>query len=208
MTQSRHGAVDLVVLLHGVGSSGADIARLAETWGPRLPAIAFAAPDGTQPFDGGGAGRQWFSVRGVDAANRPARVAAAAPAFDAVIDRLIAEHGTTAARTVLVGFSQGTIMALDALARGRAFAGVLGLSGRLASAATPVDLAPTPVLLVHGDRDTVMPLGEMPHAAEALRAAGCRVETREIAGMGHEIGLSAVRLGLDFIAGLASPTEG
>lgn len=126
----------LVILLHGVGSRGADLAQLANLWTEQLPDTAFAAPDAHFAFDQGGFGRQWFSVRGVTAANRPARVADARAAFDATVTAAIAEAGLAGRpeRIAFVGFSQGAIMALDALASGRwPLGAVVAFAGRLAA---------------------------------------------------------------------------
>ncbi len=195
-------AFDLVVLLHGVGASGADLAPLGEVWARRLPGVAFAAPDAPQPFDGAAMGRQWFSILGVTPANRGARIAVAASAFDAVVDAAMAKAGTTVGRTVLCGFSQGTIMALDAIARGRRFAGVLGFSGRMATEPT-VPLAGLPVHLVHGEADGVIPIAESVSARDRLAAAGARVDFVAIPGDGHGIGPAAAASGLAFLRKLA-----
>ena len=72
----------LVVFLHGVGASGADLAPLAEPLSAFLPSAAFVAPDAPARFDGGGPARQWFSVSGVTAANRAERVEQARDGFD------------------------------------------------------------------------------------------------------------------------------
>jgi phospholipase/carboxylesterase len=198
---SSVSSIDLVVLLHGVGSSGADLARLGAVWGKKLPSLRFASPDGPFAFDGAAMGRQWFSVAGVTVENRPARVAAAAPAFDAVVDAAIAAAGTRIERTVLAGFSQGTIMALDALARGRPFAGILGFSGRMASVVAQ-RLDRVPVRLVHGEADEVIPVGESEAARERLAAAGARVDLVRLPGEGHGIGPAAAAAGLAFLRGL------
>src|SRR5215475_6478871 len=63
----------LVVLLHGVGSNAQDLVPLADIWREALPQAAFVSLDGSEPFDGGFGGRQWFSLRDVDANNRPGR---------------------------------------------------------------------------------------------------------------------------------------
>ena len=99
---SRH----LIILLHGVGSRGADIAPLAGPWNHKLPVVEFAAPDAPHPF-GYGPGRQWFSVQGVTETNRPERVAAARARFDQTLHEVIDEHGMTIQldRVALVGFS-------------------------------------------------------------------------------------------------------
>jgi len=199
---ARTAFVDLLIFLHGVGSSGDDLAPLAKAWGGRL-GVAAVSPDAPEPFDQAAVGRQWFSVLGVTAANRSARVEAAAARFDVVVDAAIAAAGTVAERTVLVGFSQGTIMALDALVRGRHFAGVLGFSGRLAR--DPVtSLEGKPILLVHGDADGVIPISEAIAARHALAAAGAEVDFARIAGEGHGIGPAAAAVGYGFLEKLCA----
>ncbi len=177
----------LVILLHGVGSNGANMAALGRALAPALPGIVFESPDAPH---GSGPHREWFSVTGVTEANRPGRVVAARPGFDAVIATLIEQHGFSKAldRVALLGFSQGSIMALDALASGRWQVGaVVAFSGRLAS---PPPLAPstgTPLLLVHGDADPIMPSGESIRAAEQLKAAGVRTSISIEPGLSHQI---------------------
>ena len=197
----------LVILLHGVGAFGYDLAPLGEAWRTALPRTAFAAPDAPSAFDQG-QGRQWFSIKAVTPANRPERVAAARPAFDAVLTSIIADHGFGGRldRVALVGFSQGAIMALDALASGRWPApGIVGLSGRLA---TPAPLNParaTPLLLVHGGADPVIPPAETIQAATTLRAAGVAVESHVLPGVGHVVAPEAAGLAARFLAAVLGP---
>ncbi len=179
----------LVIMLHGVGSSGADLAPLANVWKGALPDAVFASPNAPS-HSSFGAGYQWFSVAGVTEENRSGRIKEARPAFDDTISAIIKENGFADRldRVVLVGFSQGTIMALDAVASGRWPVGaVVGFSGRLAS---PLPLAPavkTPVLLVHGSADPVIPAAETTRAAAALQPLGMDVETIIVPGLGHTI---------------------
>jgi phospholipase/carboxylesterase len=179
----------LVIMLHGVGSSCADLASLANVWKDALPDAVFASPNAPSPSSFG-AGYQWFSVAGVTEDNRSGRIKEARPAFDATISAIIKDNGFADRldRVVLVGFSQGTIMALDAVASGRWPVGaVVGFSGRLAS---PLPLAPavkTPVLLLHGSADPVIPAVETTRAATALQPFGISVETMIIPGLGHTI---------------------
>jgi phospholipase/carboxylesterase len=192
-------AVSLVILLHGVGSRGADMTPLADYLAPCLPDAAFEAPDGPDPFDQGGPGRQWFSISGVTEANRAGRIAAARPAFDAAVSALIERHGLSghAERVALLGFSQGGIMALDAIASGSwRFGAVISFSGRLATLAP---LAPSPrtkVLLLHGAADPVIPPTEAQSAHKRLSAAGADISLSLLPGLGHSIS----REGLDLAA--------
>ena len=194
----------LVILLHGVGSNGADMRQLIPAWQSRLPSTAFAAPDAPHRANFGN-GYQWFSIAGVTEENRPGRIVEARASFDATIRQVLDEHGFAdrLARVAFVGFSQGTIMSLDAIASGRwPVAGVVGYSGRLAS---PPPLRPARdirVLLVHGDADAVIPVSETPAASESLQALGVPVEMHILPGLGHTINGEGAALGAAFLSRL------
>ena len=140
-------ATRLVIFLHGVGSRGEDLLPLAGPLRDALPGTVFVAPDAPFPFPYG-MGHQWFSIAGVTEENRAGRIKAARTDFDRVIRETIETYGFAEKRdrVAFIGFSQGTIMALDALASGRWPVGaIVGFSGRLAS---PLPLSPgqaTPV---------------------------------------------------------------
>jgi phospholipase/carboxylesterase len=190
----------LVIMLHGVGSSGGDLSPLGGFWSQTLPDADFVAPDAPHRF---GPGFRWFSIDGVTEANRPERVAAARGAFDQIVTGLLASHGMTGRldRVALVGFSQGAIMALDALATGRwPVAAVVAFSGRLAS---PLPLHPataTRVLFIHGDADPVMPASGSEQAAAVLAGLGVRTTLRILPGIGHTISSDGAALASAFLA--------
>ena len=204
------GANDsLVVFLHGVGASGADLAPLAEPLSAFLPSTAFAAPDAPARFDGGGLGRQWFSIAGVSADNRQQRIEQAREGFDRVVSAALAERGFAGRldRVALFGFSQGAMMALDAVASGRwPVAAVVAAAGRLAGAADPLPAAAaTPALLLHGEADAMVPAEESRRAATRLKAAGFNVEARFFARLGHAISGEGVAAAGAFLARALTP---
>lgn len=194
----------LVILLHGVGSNGADLAPLGKSWEPRLPGVVFVSPNAPENSSFG-AGYQWFSVAGVTEEDRPARITAARSAFDTVISTIVEENGFAdhLDRVVLVGFSQGTIMSLDAVASGRwPVAAVIGFSGRLASAHPLKPSTATKVLLVHGTSDSVIPSWETEKAATELKTLGMSVETIIEPGLGHTISIGGADRACDFLEAL------
>lgn len=190
----------LVILLHGVGSSGADIGGLEPVLAPGLPNTRFAAPDAPGRFN---IGHQWFSIIGVTEENRPDRVLAARPAFDSLIAETISRAGFNARldRVAFVGFSQGSIMALDAFASGRwPVAGIVAFSGRLASPKPLTPNSQTRLLLVHGSDDAMMPASETEEAAQILGNAGVDVSTLILPGLGHSISGEGVVAAQRFLA--------
>jgi len=192
----------LVIFLHGVGSNGEDLAALGRHWAPLLPDVIFAAPDAPEPFPYG-AGFQWFSLEGVTPENRPARVRNARAAFDATIETIMAQHALNGRwdSVVLVGFSQGSIMALDMLASGRyPLAGVVAFSGRLAFDGPLTPTPQTPALLIHGHADEVIPWRESESAAQRLKAAGVPLELQLEPKTTHTISAQGAMRAATFIA--------
>lgn len=182
-----------VIFLHGVGSTGAGMRPLADALALGVPAHC---PDGPESFDMG-PGRQWFSVKGVTEDNRPARVAAAMPAFVRKIEGFGDPRDS-----LLIGFSQGAIMALHAVAAGLPAAGVFALSGRLAGPIAARSDWPT-ISLLHGSADPVMPAAVARATETWMKAAGAKVTLQLFDGLGHGIDertLAAIRIGLDRIA--------
>lgn len=177
----------LIVLLHGVGSEGRNLAPLAQALRAEYPQAAILAPDAPHPFDAGSAGRQWFSVAGITEANRPERVAAALAELLPWLHHTQQRLGVTPMATALGGFSQGAILALEAALQEDGVAGrVLAFSGRFAQ---QPQAAPqrTTFHLFHGGADPVIPAD---HARQALETLGqFRGDaTLDIAeGIGHEI---------------------
>jgi phospholipase/carboxylesterase len=170
--QNDGKAGHLVILLHGYGADGNDLIGLAPVLGPLMPDTVFYAPNAPFPCEGNPFGYQWFPVSRLDPALALAGVRSAAPLVDAFLDEKMAEHGLDESKTALVGFSQGTMMALHVgLRRPRPLAGIVGFSGMLAGAEILKDEIKSrpPILLAHGDSDEMLPHVLTEKAAEALR---------------------------------------
>jgi phospholipase/carboxylesterase len=176
----------LIVLLHGVGGTPADMAPLAALIAAHDPHARVAAPPAAVPCDRGGAGHQWFSVDGITEENRPGRIDVALPAFVATIEALQRAHGVGPGATVLAGFSQGAIMALAAC-KGRYLARhVVGIAGRFAPLPDAWERR-TAVSLVHGRMDRTMPVQHSERAFERLAALGADVRLDLVPRAVHQL---------------------
>src|SRR5262249_33719102 len=126
----------------------------------------------------------------------------AGPVLDSFLDTELKRHGLGPRALALVGFSQGTMMALGVgLKRNPPPAAIVGYSGALA---TPEALPGGPgsgpaTLLVHGDADHVIPIDAMFLAREQLAKAGLPVEWHVAEGIGHGIDGDGLRLGGVFL---------
>ncbi len=194
----------LVVLLHGYGADGRDLIGLAQQLKTILPEAAFVAPNAPEPCSQSPAGKQWFPLFSRDPDERWKGVNKAGPGLDAFLDAELARFGLDDGKLALVGFSQGTMMALHVgLRRRRPPAAIVGLSGLLvspeqlpASAAT----APPPVLLTHGSEDNVIPLDALFMSAEGLAEAGVPCQWHLSAGVAHGIDEGALTHAALFLA--------
>jgi phospholipase/carboxylesterase len=188
-------AQQLILLFHGVGSDAQNLVSVGQAFAAKYPAALVLSLEGLQASDFGH-GRQWFSVAGVTEENRPGRVAAVMPAFRALVERLQAASGVAAANTMLIGFSQGSIMALESTQTLPALAAqVVAFSGRFASAPT-LAAHGTSVHLIHGDADPVMSVENSRSAAMHLQALGVPVTLDIEPGMGHGINARMVSMAL------------
>ena len=182
-------AKQLVVFLHGYGADGNDLIEIGKQWQALLPDAAFVSPHAPEPCGMSPMGRQWFGLTFRDPDERWRGVTTARPTLDAFLDAELARHDLDDSRLALVGFSQGTMMALHTgLRRMQKPAAILGYSGVLVG---PEHLGEVhhkpPVLLIHGDQDEVIPLDALFMSAEALAKAELPCQFHLSFGIGHGI---------------------
>lgn len=205
----RHGRADaLVVLLHGYGANGEDLIGLADQWRELLPNAAFVAPNAPEelPFDGFG-GFQWFDLTTRSPEERWRGTQRAAPVLERFIALELERVKLRVERLALVGFSQGTMLALHVGLRLRSpSAAILGYSGIISG---PEHLAADrqacgvsgqpPILLIHGEADDVIPAEALMITTNALADAGLTSSWHLSPGLGHGIDMQGLALGGRFL---------
>src|SRR5476651_754864 len=202
-------AKQLVVFLHGYGADGNDLIEIGRAWQGLLPDAAFVSPHAPRPCGQAPSGREWFPLTFRDPNERWTGVNQAAPALNSFLDAELKRRNLPPQALALVGFSQGTMMALHVgMRRAAAPAAIVGYSGMLV---VPPEEADTeafaaeirsrpPVLLIHGDEDQLIPVQAIFHAAQGLAALEIPVEWHISAGVGHGIDQEGLRHGGEFLA--------
>ena len=201
-------AKQLVVFLHGYGADGNDLIEIGRAWQGLLPNAAFVSPHAPRPCGQSPMGREWFPLTFRQPNERWDGVQAAAPALNAFLDAELKRRNLPPEALALVGFSQGTMMALHVgLRRAVAPAAIVGYSGILIMPndamsdefAAQIKTRP-PVLLIHGDADQMIPVQAVTHSAQGLAALEVPVEWHISPEIGHGIDQEGLRHGGEFLA--------
>jgi phospholipase/carboxylesterase len=191
-----------VIWMHGLGADGNDFVPLVDELDlAGLPGIRFIFPHAkTMPvtINNGYVMRAWYDIVGTDIARREDDAGLRASQVD--VEALIAREksrGIPAERIILAGFSQGCAMTLQTgLRHDEKLAGLLCLSGyvpladKISNERSEASLK-TPIFLVHGTHDGVIPVARAHQSRDLLKALGYQVEWHEYP-MQHSLCLEEV----------------
>ncbi len=204
MLPPKSGAApkQLMVLLHGYGADGRDLLSLGWQWGELWPDMLFVSPNAPEICEQTPGGFQWFPLQVDRIAGRIEGAANARPVIVNFLIDLWAQTGISPRDTVLVGFSQGAMMALHVgTSLDQQLAGIVAFSGAFmpAEGFEAGKFAKPPVALIHGDRDQVVDPQLSRDAAELLIANGFDVSLHLSKGAGHGIAPDALEFATGFL---------
>jgi phospholipase/carboxylesterase len=197
--QPESAANKLILLFHGVGDNPTSMGEVGEFFAKAFPQ-ALVVSVGSPDVCDFGRGFQWFSVQGVTEKNRQARIDEAMPLFVRSVREWQASSGVTAQDTVIIGFSQGTIMALESTKVEQALAGqIIAYSGRFANLPERPIAVGTQVHLIHGEQDPIINPYQSKTAFERLQALGCSVTLDLLPHMAHGLDGQMIELALGYL---------
>ncbi|MGU3523744.1 esterase [Enterobacteriaceae bacterium C23F] len=190
-------AKQLLLLFHGVGDNPVAMGQIGSWFAPLFPEALIVSVGGVEPC--GPTGRQWFSVQGVTEENRQGWIDAIMPTFIETVRHWQKESGVSPQATALIGFSQGSIMALESTKAAPGLASrIIAFNGRFATLPTRATTATT-VHLIHGGEDRVIDLAYAVSAQEALIQAGGDVTLDIVDELGHAIDDRSMQFALDHL---------
>jgi len=156
-------------------------------------------PQGPLAFQAGPGrvGYGWFPLKSGGPTD-PAEVRKGIDALQRFIDEALARHPVNPRKVVILGFSQGGVMAYElALRNPAAYAGLVALSSWLPdqmaeSIPANPELANLQTLVIHGTRDPMISIDRARESRDALARLGVPASYREYE-MGHEINPEALQ---------------
>ena len=198
----------LVVFLHGYGADGRDLIDLDKPFGMALPNASFISPDAPHPCAMSPQGRQWFPIEEI-----PKGAIKASLGLLDLIDNEAKKLNLTFKDVILIGFSQGAMMSMQCLLINHEQLGaIIGYSGALKK--ENIDAAndqilngkhkysDTPILLVHGEQDEVVPFQSLEKSKYLLNKIGFNVQTLSRQDLAHGIDPEGISKGMEFLKSL------
>lgn len=187
----------LVVFLHGVDGRGDSWQWLADVWQDHLPDAVIAFPDGHMPSRVVAGTFRWWDLRSLDRSHLAAGARTASPKIELLVTRLQTLFGIPNDKTVLAGFSQGAMAALQLGERMRPpLAGVLSFCGMTVGLPARRRRARSrpPLFLYHGTHDGIVPFGELARSKALLTDLGFSLTGFAAEGVDHTIDLEGANL--------------
>jgi len=183
----------LFVFLHASGADARSMIPAAFKYQARFPSAALVVPSGFSLYQKTPESKQWFSTSGLTDENRVARIAEILPRIEELVRREQTNHGVSSERTVLIGYSQGATVALEAVKAfpelAKAVVAYSARFARLPQAGTRMD---SRIHLVHGEYDSVVSRVYAERAERALSGLHVPVTLDIIRDLGHALTHEAI----------------
>ena len=191
-----------VILLHGYGGDGKDISMLALNWKRFLPNTIFLCPNGHEKCQINPTGFQWFDLTRDDPEYILEESKKAEIKLKQFIEEVKNEYSLKNSQICLSGFSQGCMMSINlGLTSDENYNCVVGFSGKVINQEDLLKrkISSTKMLLIHGDKDPVVPPIFLLEAKDFLIRNEVEIETKMIENCEHHIPIEASSTALEFI---------
>ena len=199
---SKRNPKNAVILCHGYGGDGKDISILAGYWKHYLPDTIFICPDGPQKCGVSPTGFQWFDLMDQSNDEILSKALVAEIKLNKFIDEIKNKFKLESNQISIGGFSQGCMISLlTGIKRKDKLNSIIGYSGKIISTkhlSSNIASRP-PILLMHGDKDEVVPVSYLLEAKDFFNKINYNIETKIFKNCEHRIPTEGSSLGLEFI---------
>ena len=191
-----------IILLHGYGGDGKDISMLSLNWKRHMPNTVFISPNGHETCVINPSGYQWFDLTKDDPKYILEQSIKAENKIQKFINEIKQEFNLKNNKICLSGFSQGCMMSLNVgLTSDEKYSCIVGFSGKIIDQNNLKGRLKnsTDILLIHGDKDQIVPPMHLLEAKDFLIRNGVDVQTLLIKNCEHHIPTEASSTALNYI---------
>lgn len=199
---SKQKPKNAVILCHGYGGDGNDISILANYWKNYLPDTIFLCPNAPEKCAVSSVGYQWFDLMDQSKQQILTKSLVAEMKLNQLIDEVKVQNNLEANKIILGGFSQGCMISLQTgIKRKDKINSIIGYSGKIIDTEhLSKNIVSRPkVILMHGDKDEIVPINFFLEAKEFFIRNNYPVELKSFKNCEHRIPQEGSSLGLEFI---------
>ena len=199
---SKQKPKNAVILCHGYGGDGNDISILANYWKNYLQDTIFLCPDAPEKCAVSSVGYQWFDLMDQSKQQILTKSLVAEMKLNQLIDEVKVQNNLEANKIILGGFSQGCMISLQTgIKRKDKINSIIGYSGKIIDTEhLSKNIVSRPkVILMHGDKDEIVPINFFLEAKEFFIKNNYPVELKSFKNCEHRIPQEGSSLGLEFI---------
>ena len=193
---------NIVILCHGYGGDGKDISILANYWKNYLPETMFLCPDAPEKCAVSSQGFQWFDLMDQTKEQILSKSLIAENILTKYIENVCKEFDLLFDKISLCGFSQGCMISLQTgIKRKQKLNSILGYSGKIIDKnhlEKNINSKPK-VLLMHGDKDEIVPVSSLLEAKEFFNKIDYKIQTKIFKNCEHRIPQEGSSMGLEFL---------
>jgi phospholipase/carboxylesterase len=193
----------LVIFIHGYGSNGEDIGFLINYFKKEIKDGIFLNPNAPFKMTEFDNAYYWFPIDELDEEYLMQKVKDVYPIFEKYIEESLEKYNLTYKDIILVGFSQGAVLAIHAALRLKEkIMAVISFSGAMADPnnITRSEMVSKPkIILIHGDCDSVLPCAYSIKAHRVLQNLNIPVELKIIKNLDHSINQQSIDYAINFI---------
>ncbi len=195
----------LIMFLHGYGADGADLFALHNSFSIVKSDAVFISPDAPHECAMSPMGKEWFPIEKI-----PIGAFEASEQFLEFLQKEAENYSIDLDKVILIGFSHGAMLGLQSiLISPKKIGGVIAYSGGIKS--ENIDKCKnmivdgrhinfeTPILLIHGKLDEIVPFSSMITTSNLLNNIGFSVNTLECPMLGHGIDQEGIDAGMKFV---------
>jgi phospholipase/carboxylesterase len=199
---------NLVVFLHGYGSNGENLISLSNDFKSAILQANFISPNAVEDWEGGFPNcYQWFSLYNYNGNAKPfdevaKNIKQSNKKLTDFIDDQLNQFNLTEENLILIGFSQGAMMAIyNSLTRKKKVKAVIAYSGRVILPQLAGDLISSrpEICLIHGRNDSVVPFSHFIDGQKILKENNISFKAHDIDNLDHSINLLGIKYAIQFL---------
>ena len=199
---SKKKPKNAVILCHGYGGDGKDIAILASYWRAHLTETIFLCPDAPEKCAASPTGFQWFDLMDQTPEQILSKSLVAENKLNKLIDEIKLKYDLNGDQIIIGGFSQGCMITLQTgIKRKDKINSIIGYSGRIINTehlSKNITSRPN-IILMHGDLDQVVTIEAFLEAKNFFNNNNYPIESKIFKNCEHRIPTEGSSLGLQFI---------